>query len=134
MVTVKEHLVLSYALPIVGFVTLVCLHSLWLFYASAKPLAVRKGLSLKELVESRDEEIARAELAVRHREGTDSFHLKKMMELAYRGALLLFAAAAVATGFIAQCFLLAWQPNLMNSDSNLSIRFFFYHLDLMQSS
>ena len=40
---------------------------------------------------------ARAELAARHREGRDSFHLKKMMELAFTGALLLLAAAAVAT-------------------------------------
>lgn len=116
-------MVLSYAKPTVGFVTSVCLHSLWLFYVSA----VRKSLSLKELVESRDEERARAELAARHREGTNSFHLKKMMELAFTGALLLFAAAAVATSFTAQCFLLAWQPNLMISDSNLSMRLF-YHL------
>lgn len=60
------------------------------------PVAVRTGLSFKELVESRDEERTLAELAARHREGTDSFHLKKMMELAFTGALLLFAAA-VAT-------------------------------------
>lgn len=65
-------------------------------YVLAMPVAVRKHLSFKELVESWDEERARAELAARHREGTDSFHLKKTMELAFTGALLLFAAA-VAT-------------------------------------
>lgn len=76
--------------------TSVCLPSVCLFYVLAVPAAVKEGLSFKELVESRDEERARAELAACHREGTDSFHLKKMMELAFTGALLLFAAA-VAT-------------------------------------
>ncbi|TNN47577.1 hypothetical protein EYF80_042219 [Liparis tanakae] len=57
---------------------------------------VRKCLSFKEPVESGDEERARPEPAARHREGTDSFHLRKRMELAFTGALLLFAAA-VAT-------------------------------------
>lgn len=67
-----------------------------LLYALAMSVAVRKRLSFKELVESRDEEKVGVELAVCHREGRDSFHLKKMMELAFTGALLLFAAA-VAT-------------------------------------
>lgn len=70
--------------------------SIHLFYDLAMPAAVWKGLSSQELVESRDEERARAELAACHREGTNSFHLKKMMELVFTGALLLFTAA-VAT-------------------------------------
>lgn len=68
-----------------------------LLYALAMSVAVRKRLCFKELVESRDEEKVGVELAACHREGRDSFHLKKMMELAFTGALLLFAAAAVAT-------------------------------------
>lgn len=56
------------------------------------------AFSFKELVETRNDERARAELVARHREGTNSFHFpQKMMEQAFTGSLLLFAAAAVAT-------------------------------------
>ncbi len=112
--------------PQLVFVTSICLYSICLFYVLAMPVAVRTGLSFKELVESRDEERALAELAARHREGTDSFHLKKMMELAFTGALLLFCCCCgndTATSLTAQGSLLAWQPNFMNPDMNLSITF-----------
>lgn len=93
----------------------------------------QKGFELKS--GWRDEEIAGAELAARHREGTDSFHLKKMMELAFTGALLLFAAAVATTQQQVSLPrpLSTWLLNFMNPNSNLSVTFF-YCRNKMQSS
>lgn len=51
----------------------------------------------EKLVESREEEKAWTKLAVPHREGTDSFHLKKMMKLVF-------------TETLTSLLLLLWQP------------------------
>lgn len=51
-----------------------------------------------------------------HREGTDSFHLKKRMKLAFTGALLLLAAAKATRQqqvSLPRGCLLVWQPDFM---------------------
>lgn len=113
-----------YETTTVGFMSSICLHSIWHSYVLAMPVAVRKGLSFKELVESRDEERAGAELAARHREGTDSFHLKDGTGLHRSSAALCCCCGNdTATSLTAQGSLLAWQQNFRNPDSNLSITF-----------
>lgn len=51
-----------------------------------------------------------------HREGMDSFHLKKRMKLAFTGALLLLAAAKATRQqqvSLPRGCLLVWQPDFM---------------------